>query len=94
MSTGESPADIVARIRRTGIKPGEQRAYIVASVLASVTVIVTGMHDPGIAREMRFETAATLEEALERAVAITGTPATAAIVPHALTTLPIIPGSA
>jgi nickel-dependent lactate racemase len=94
MSTGESPADIVARIRRTGIKPGEQRAYIVASVLASVTVIVTGMHDPGIAREMGFETAATLEEALERAVAITGTPATAAIVPHALTTLPIIPGSA
>ncbi|MCA9066991.1 MAG: hypothetical protein KDA96_28190, partial [Planctomycetaceae bacterium] len=73
------------------IMPGEQRAYIVASVLASVTVIVTGMHDPSIARSMGFETAATIEDALERAVEITGKPATAAIVPHALTTLPIIP---
>ena len=91
MATGETPAEIVERIRRTGIMPGEQRAYIVASVLASVTVIVTGMHDPSIARSMGFETAATIEDALERAVEITGKPATAAIVPHALTTLPIIP---
>lgn len=94
MSTGEAPAEIVERIRRTGIAPGEQRAYIVASVLASVTVIVTGMHDPSIARAMGFETADTIEQALERAVQITGTPATAAIVPHALTTLPIIPNRA
>jgi nickel-dependent lactate racemase len=93
MSTGESPAEIVARIRRTGIRPGEQRAYIVASVLASVTVIVTGMHEPKVARSMGFETAETMEQALERAVELTGTPATAAIVPHALTTLPIIPAT-
>jgi nickel-dependent lactate racemase len=90
MSTGESPAEIVERIRRTGIKPGEQRAYIVASVLASITVIVTGMTDPAIAQAMGFETATSLDAALDRAVEIVGTPATAAIVPHALTTLPII----
>jgi len=90
MSTGELPDAIVERIRRTGIKPGEQRAYIVASVLASVTVIVTGMQEPSIARSMGFEVAATIEGALQRAVEITGKPATAAIVPHALTTLPII----
>ncbi len=94
MSTGETPQEIVDRIRRSGILPGEQRAYIVASVLASVTVIVAGMHQPEIARSMGFDTASTLDEALDRAVAITGTPATAAIVPHALTTLPIIPDQA
>ncbi len=91
MATGETPQQIVARIKREGIRPGEQRAYIVASVLADVTVIVAGMKQPEIAREMGFQTAPTIEEALAQAVAITGPEARAAIVPHALTTLPIIP---
>ena len=91
MATGETPQQIVSRIKRTGIRPGEQRAYIVASMLADVTVIVTGMETPEIAREMGFQTADSIDEALARAVAITGYGARAAIVPHALTTLPIIP---
>ena len=90
MSTGESPAEIVRRIKRDGIRPGEQRAYIVANVLASVTVIVVGMEQPEIAREMGFQTSDSLASALEMALAITGKPSTAAIVPHALVTLPII----
>jgi nickel-dependent lactate racemase len=90
MASGEPPADIVARIKRDGIRPGGQRAYIVASVLTDVTVIVTGMEQPEIARNMGFQTADSIEAALEQAVAITGRPARAAIVPHALTTLPII----
>jgi nickel-dependent lactate racemase len=93
MSTGESPGEIVRRIKRDGIRPGEQRAYIVANVLANVTVIVVGMEKPEIAREMGFATSDSLETALEMAVNITGKPATAAIVPHAMMTLPIIPES-
>jgi nickel-dependent lactate racemase len=90
MSTGESPGDIVRRIKRDGIRPGEQRAYIVASVLASLTVIVVGMEQPEIARQMGFQTAASIETALESALRIVGAPARAAVVPHALMTLPIV----
>jgi nickel-dependent lactate racemase len=90
MTTGETPAEIVTRIKRDGIRPGEQRAYIVASVLTSVTVIVVGMGQPEIARQMGFGTADSIESALEMALQITGKPARAAIVPHALMTLPIV----
>lgn len=91
MASGESPEQIVTRIKRDGIRPGAQRAYIVASMLRDVTVIVTGMEQPEIARRMGFKTADTIEEALSMAAAITGVPSRAAIIPHALTTLPIIP---
>src|SRR6478735_8422832 len=90
MTTGETPAEIVKRIKRDGIRPGEQRAYIVASVLASITVIVVGMEQPDIARRMGFGTAESIESALEMALQITGKPARAVIVPHALMTLPIV----
>jgi nickel-dependent lactate racemase len=91
MARGETAEQIVARIKRDGIRPGAQRAYIVASMLRDVTVIVTGMEQPDIARAMGFRTADSVEEALGLALAITGKPAHAAIIPHALTTLPIIP---
>ncbi len=90
MATGETPAEIVKRIKRDGIRPGEQRAYIVANVLATITVIVVGMEQPEIARQMGFGTAESIESALEMALQITGKPARAAIVPHALMTLPIV----
>jgi lactate racemase len=90
MSTGETPDEIVTRIKRDGIRPGEQRAYIVASVLSSITVIVVGMEQPEIARQMGFHTADSIESALESALGITGVPARAAVVPHALMTLPIV----
>ncbi len=90
MTTGETPAEIVTRIKQDGIRPGEQRAYIVASMLASISVIVVGMEQPEIARQMGFGTADSIESALEMALRITGRPARAAIVPHALMTLPIV----
>jgi lactate racemase len=83
-------AGIIADARAEGIRPGEQRAYIMASVLSDVLVIVAGT-------ECREETLAIgclpardIDEALAMAVARVGTPATALVVPHALLTLPVV----
>ncbi len=83
---------VIERARRDGIKPGEQRAYIMARVLQDIDVIVAGIEDPEVARAVGCIPAVSIEEALEIAVAKVGTPAAALIVPHALLTLPIVGG--
>jgi len=84
------PEGILADARANGILPGEQRAYIMASVFTDVTVIVAGVEHPDEARSMGFVPAESIEEALELAVGCVGRPASALIVPHALHTLPVI----
>ncbi|MCC6792933.1 MAG: nickel-dependent lactate racemase [Thermomicrobiales bacterium] len=81
---------IIANARANGIRPGEQRAYIMANVLSDVTVIVAGVEREAEARAVGFVPAADIDEALSMAVEIVGTPASALIVPHALLTLPIV----
>lgn len=81
---------IIARARADGIRPGGQRAYIMARVLQDVTVIVAGADDPEEVRAIGCIPAATMEESLNYAVDRVGTPATALVVPHALLTLPIV----
>jgi len=73
-----------------GIRPGEQRAYIMASVLKDVAVIVAGIACPDDARAVGFLPAATIEDALTMAKKIVGAPASVLVVPHALLTLPIV----
>lgn len=81
---------VVERARRDGIRPGEQRAYVMALVLQDVSIIVAGMSDPEIARSVGFLSAADVPEALQMATRMVETPATVLVVPHALLTLPIV----
>ena len=86
----ESPAEIIARIRRQGIRPGEQRAYIMAQVLQRVKVIVAGSAAPVAISDMGFDLAPDLPSAIEVAVDHVGLPSAVIVVPHALLTLPIV----
>jgi nickel-dependent lactate racemase len=90
MTESSGPDEIIDRARTLGIRPGEQRAYIMARVLQDVTVIVAGAKDHDEVAAVGFVPCDTIESALDHAVSITGTPATALIVPHALLTLPIV----
>jgi len=90
MSGLGGPPAVIKRIQRDGVLPGEQRAYIMARVLEQVTVIVAGAHDPDLIRAAGFLATVDMASALELAVTKVGTPATAAIIPHALLTLPIV----
>ena len=90
MTAPGGPETVIERARREGIRPGEQRAYVMARVLQDVTVVVAGMEQPEVARAMGFVPARDLDEALAIAAARTGTPASVLVVPHALLTLPIV----
>jgi nickel-dependent lactate racemase len=83
-------AAVIERARSEGIKPGEQRAYIMARVLQDLTVIVAGSVCPEEVTAIGFVPYDSIDSALNHAAAITGTPATAIVVPHALLTLPIV----
>ncbi len=84
------PAAIIAKARREGIRPGQQRAYIMARVLEDVTVMVVGAAEPEAVKAIGCIPVATMEEALDRAARLVGVPATALVVPHALLTLPVV----
>lgn len=90
MMHGGGPHTLVARVRRKGIAPGEQRAYVMSRVLEEVHVMFVGLRDPGEAEAMGFLTAPDMDAAWEAARQITGSPAAALIVPHALLTLPVV----
>jgi len=90
MSIAGGPDAVIERVRREGIRPGEQRAYIMSLVLRDVSVIVAGIIDSGAARAVGFLPAATIEEGLALAANLVGTPSTALVVPHALLTLPVV----
>jgi hypothetical protein len=86
----ERPAEIIDRIRRDGVRPGEQRAYIMANVLARVQVTVAGAVSPDAIAGMGFDLAPDLPAAIAMAVEQVGRPARALVIPHALLTLPIV----
>jgi nickel-dependent lactate racemase len=84
------PAAVIAKARAEGIRPGAQRAYIMARVLQDVTVIFAGVEDPEPVRQIGCIAALDIDEALAMAVDCVGSPASALVVPHALLTLPIV----
>ncbi len=94
MGTPGGPAAIIEQARRDGIRPGEQRAYIMARVLERATVIVAGAVCPDEVRALGFVSTPTVEDALAEAIARVGTPADILVVPHALQTLPVVVGPA
>lgn len=93
-------ARLVGRMRRAGGLPGEQRAYLVARVLAEASIIVVGADDPAVPRAVGMHAASTLDAAFDLAAGLLGGGETAAgprridllVVPHAIRTLPIVEG--
>jgi nickel-dependent lactate racemase len=90
MAEPGGPEAIIEKARMHGIRPGEQRAYIMARVQRAVTVVIAGAKDPTEVRAVGFVPCESIELALDYAVSITGVPAKALVVPHALLTLPIV----
>jgi nickel-dependent lactate racemase len=76
--------------RKYGIAPGEQRAYVMASVLAKNDVIIVGSEYPDVVRQTKMIPVDTMDEALAIVQARLGTNLEALIVPHALLTLPVL----
>ncbi len=80
---GPTPA-LIHHLRQHGCQPGEQRAYMLALLLAKYHCIFVGAEHPSVVTETGLAHAATVEEAINQAGCGTKT----LIVPHALQTLP------
>ncbi len=81
---------ILEDARRYGLKPGEQRAFIMAKVLEGCRVIIAGAKDQEMVRLAKMIPASDLDEAFRIVSAELGGKAEVLIVPHALLTLPIV----
>jgi nickel-dependent lactate racemase len=77
-------------LRRSGIRAGEQRAFMLAQVLLNHTIIIVGSEHPDIVCDCKMTPASTMDEALAIARGIAGDHASALVIPHALQTLPIV----
>ena len=86
------PAAVIARARAEGIRPGEQRAYVMARVLQDAHVVVAGAADPESVHSLGFLTAPTIADAFQQAERTTSPRAAVLVVPHALLTLPLVQG--
>ncbi|MBA2277735.1 MAG: nickel-dependent lactate racemase [Chloroflexia bacterium] len=81
---------IIDEARTTGIRPGAQRAYVMAQVLSSVEVIITGAVDPDVISALGFGVASDIGAGLDALRLRLGTKLRVLVVPHALTTLPVV----
>lgn len=77
-------------MRAHGCKPGEQRAFMVAQLLAHYRVIVVGASDEAVVRAAHFTPARTMDEALALAQDWCGSSTPRGLlVEHALQTIPV-----
>lgn len=83
--------EVLDDARTNGYKPGEQRAFVMALVLAHCDVIVAGSECPDIVQQAKMTPAATIEEALAICLQRLGRNLRVAVVPHAMLTLPLVP---
>jgi len=81
---------ILENARKYGLKPGEQRAFIMAKVLEECDVIIVGAKDPEMVRQAKMIPAADMDEAFRIVMDKLGKEAEVLIVPHALLTLPLV----
>jgi nickel-dependent lactate racemase len=83
---------LIEDARIHGYPPGQQRAFIMAKVLAETNVIIVGAEHPQIVQDVKMIPAATMAEALAIVQERLGRELDVLIVPHALLTLPVIGG--
>jgi nickel-dependent lactate racemase len=96
LAQAESPALLIAQMRRDGFPAGAQRAYMLAQVLVNHPVIVVGVHYPEIVEACHMHYAPDLERGLALAEAMARhqfgiaapEPLDFLVVPHASLTLP------
>jgi hypothetical protein len=93
--------ELLHRLRREASRGGEQREFIVASVLRDVAIVVVGAKRPEVVRAGAMHAAPTLDEGLAPAgeLARASLPVDQAgrdlhflVVPHTIRTLPIVAG--
>jgi nickel-dependent lactate racemase len=81
---------LIQSLRTNGCQPGEQRAYMIALLLAACHCIVVGSPDPALVTGVGLRHAPSMEAALEEAVKLLGVPnPKTLIVPDALRMIPI-----
>jgi lactate racemase len=85
-----SVEEIIARARREGYPPGQQRAFVMASVLAEVEVAIVGAEDPALVRACKFTPLPDMPAAVAYIAERAGPAARVLVVPHCLLTLPIV----
>lgn len=90
MASVSHPSELIERMRREGLRPGEQRAYVMAAVLERCSVIVVGSETPDEAKRIGFDVAPNMTAAFLQAERIVGPAARVLVVPHALLTLPLV----
>jgi nickel-dependent lactate racemase len=91
MTSASDMSSLLAELRENGYPPGAQRAFFMARVLEENPVIVVGAKCPQIVRDLHMIAAADIDEAFQIAIHKMGrADLDALIVPHALSTLPIV----
>jgi nickel-dependent lactate racemase len=91
MRSAGDMASLLDELRRSGYRPGAQRAFIMAKVLEKNPVIVVGSEKPEVVKQTKMIPAGTMDEAFRTAARIMGRrDLDVLIVPHALLTLPIV----
>lgn len=87
----KTPSDVVAKGKRLGFEPGEQRAYMLARVLEHAKVIVAGSAlNPKVLQRMFLQSAPSIDEALADVFKILGEDARVLVIPHSLLTIPMV----
>ncbi len=82
---------LLEKLRQKGCPPGAQRAFIMAKVLEKTRVIVVGSETPDLVRQMKMDSASTMEEAFHLAARHLGqNQLDVLVVPHAMLTLPVV----
>jgi nickel-dependent lactate racemase len=76
--------------RKNGYPPGQQRAFVMAKLMAQNKVIFAGAECPEIVAACKMSPATTVEEALAMVAADLGSDLDVLVVPHATRTLPIV----
>jgi nickel-dependent lactate racemase len=76
--------------RQNGYPPGQQRAFVMAKVLEQTRVVIVGSEYPQMVAECKMVPAATMEQALSLASQELGASCRVLVVPHAITTLPVV----
>ena len=92
MRDATNPEEILIQARRCGYPPGQQRAFVMAKVLAQAHVVIVGSQDPAVVKACKMTPAETVEDALALAGRVVGDDLSVLIVPHALLTLPVVSG--
>jgi len=98
LSLTRSPGESLDRLRRERTRGREQRAFIVASVLRDVAIVVVGAERPEVVRACATHAAPTLVEGLAlagelaRASLRAGRDLRLLVVRHAIRALPIVAG--